>query len=77
MLENDRIWITGAEGQLGHTLYKTLEDAARDILTTDKDVDVTDLDGIMQYADINRPDVIINCAAMADVKDCEEEPIQA
>ena len=54
MLENDRIWITGAEGQLGHTLYKTLEDAARDILTTDKDVDVTDLDGIMQYADRNQ-----------------------
>ncbi len=77
MLENDRIWITGAEGQLGHTLYKTLDDAARDILTTDKDVDVTDLDGIMQYADINRPDVIINCAAMTDVRTCEDEPIQA
>lgn len=77
MLENDRIWITGAEGQLGHTLYEMLEDEASDILTTDMDVNIADLDEIMQYADINRPDVIINCAAITDVKTCEDDPIQA
>ena len=42
-----------------------------------EDVDITDLEQVELFADMQRPDVIINCAGVTDVQYCEEHVEQA
>ena len=73
-----RIWITGAEGRLGSALVKHFEhNTDYEILTSDKDVPVEDDKQIIRFANLNHPDVIINCAAISDVDYCEKNPDEA
>ncbi|MBS4961274.1 MAG: dTDP-4-dehydrorhamnose reductase [Clostridiales bacterium] len=72
-----KVWVTGAEGQLGGTLCRLLYDHQTDLLTTDLDVDVSDLSQVMDYADSTHPNAIINCAAITDVNFCEEQKERA
>lgn len=45
-----------------------------EILNTNvEDVDITDSESLMMFGDMNRPDVIINCAGLTDVEVCERE----
>ncbi|UOX54342.1 dTDP-4-dehydrorhamnose reductase [Dorea longicatena] len=53
--------------------------AVRDInhkyIVVDKEeLDITDTDEVLNFGVINRPDVIINCAAVTDTDLCEKEP---
>lgn len=69
----DKVWITGANGQLGSALNKLLDSREVEILNTDiEEVDVTNAEEVITFAEINRPDVIINCAALTSVEECEE-----
>ena len=44
-------------------------------LNTDVDeLDITDTDEVINFGTVNRPDVIINCAAVTDTDLCEKEP---
>lgn len=53
----DKIWITGADGQVGSALVKLLDTTDNELLCTDiNEIDVTDEEGIETYAMINRPD---------------------
>lgn len=72
-MENYRIWIAGANGKVGSALYRLLEhEREYELLCTDMDgVDVTDADAVMLYADMNRPDFIINCAGITDSQTCQ------
>lgn len=72
-----RIWITGANGHIGSALAEMLDCHDYWLHLTDKDVDVTDCEAIRQYAHLNRPDVIINCAALTDVETCAAQPDEA
>jgi dTDP-4-dehydrorhamnose reductase len=69
-----RIWITGAEGHIGSALSELLDTTRYQLLLTDiGEVDITDIEQVTQYSHMNRPDVIINCASMTDVKQCEQQ----
>ena len=47
-------------------------------LNTDKnELDITQTDEVLRFGEINRPDVIINCAGLTDVELCEKEPENA
>ena len=67
-----KVWIAGAKGQLGSAVREMLEQGgAHELLTTDRDVDITDLERVCAYTDGNAPDVIINCAGLTDLAVCE------
>ncbi len=77
-----RIWITGAEGHVGSALIDILQDGPSGvedyIIPTDrKEVDVTNLEEVMNFVRLNRPDVIINCASLTDVATCEANQDEA
>lgn len=72
------IWIAGAGGQLGSAVYEILgKEPDIRVLTSDLDVDVTDLERTAAFAAENRPDVIINCAGMTDLAKCERNEEKA
>ncbi|MBE6024188.1 MAG: dTDP-4-dehydrorhamnose reductase [Cellulosilyticum sp.] len=69
-----RIWIIGANGQLGTAINELLDRREIEVLNTDKDdVDVTDINRVVQFADLNRPEIIINCAGLTSIRECEED----
>lgn len=70
-----KVWIVGSNGQMGTALNELIDTMEMEVLNTDKDeLDITDTDEVLLYGEINRPDIIINCAAVTDTKICEENP---
>lgn len=68
-MDNSRILIIGANGQLGTALKKTYPDA----ITTDRDeLDVTDAESVKNY-DWSKVDVILNAAAYTNVPEAESQ----
>lgn len=79
-----KIMITGARGQLGNELLSILKtgkseigaipDAMLDakVLPADIDtLDISDMAAVSDFVSSNKPDIIINCAAMTNVDGCE------
>lgn len=65
-----KILITGGKGMLGRTLQK--EFAEHGLIVADlPDWDITDDTGFVEKVGAARPDLIIHCAAMTKVDDCE------
>ena len=65
-----KILITGGKGMLGRTLQKEL--AEHELIVADlPDWDITDDAGFVAKVVEAKPDVIIHCAAMTKVDDCE------
>lgn len=74
----EKVWIVGAQGRVGSAFAELLDTRETEVLLTDMDeVDVTDLDSVLSYGDMSRPEIIINCAGMTDVQACEEDKEQA
>ena len=73
-----KIWITGAEGHIGTALIDLLEGVEYQLLPTDiNEVDITKIDEVTQFVLVNRPDVVINCAGLSDVQECENNVDEA
>lgn len=73
LLQHERIWITGAQGQVGSAFARMLDTTEVDVLLTDIDeVDITDMDAVRNYAEMYRPDCVINCAGICGPAFCEE-----
>lgn len=73
LLQHERIWITGAQGQVGSAFARMLDTTELDVLLTDRDeVNITNMDEVRAYVEMNRPDVIINCAGICGIAFCEE-----
>ena len=73
-----KIWITGAEGHIGTALLNLLEGVEYQLLPTDiEEVDITKIDEVTQFVHVNRPDVVINCAGLTDVQECENNVDEA
>lgn len=72
------IWIAGANGKIGSALCQHLKttDFFR-VVTTDKDLDILDAQAVSDFANMNRPAVVINCVGMSDEKECEENMVEA
>ena len=65
-----KILITGGKGMLGRTLQREL--AGHEIVVADlPDWDITDDTGFVAKVAEVRPDLVIHCAAMTKVDDCE------
>lgn len=72
------IWITGAAGTLGKKIVRRLsKNTSYKIIGTDTDVDISDARAVSAFAEICKPNVIINCAAVSDAAYCEEHEVEA
>lgn len=69
-----KIWMTGAEGHIAKALRRRFDTERYTLLTTDKDVDITDFQAVLAYAEANRPDVIFNLAAETNHDLCTAMP---
>ncbi len=68
-----KVLITGADGQLGYELQRTVL-AGYECIATDKDdLDITHADAVNASVKKHQPDVIINSAAYTAVDKAEEE----
>ena len=73
-----KVWICGAGGRVGRKMTDILASRPVELLLTDVDsVDITDSEAVMEYAHINRPHYIVNCAGLTDVAVCEARPEEA
>ena len=67
-----KILITGGKGMLGRTLQKEL--AEHEIVVADlPEWDITDDAGFVAKVGEAKPDLVIHCAAMTKVDDCEQK----
>ena len=71
---NDKILITGANGQLGTELAKLLPEA---LLTDVADLDITDFQAVQSFVQERQIKTIINAAAYTAVDKAEDEPLVA
>ena len=77
MLKNV-IWITGADGRLGSALKDLLKkDKSYTLVTTGRDVDITDAKAVEKAIDIYQPGIVINAASVSNAEYCEEHPLEA
>ena len=66
-----KIWITGSTGQIGSAINKVLNPLGYEVFDTDHEVlDITDLEEVLNFCKVNRPQVIINCAGIASEQQC-------
>ena len=72
-----KVLITGADGQLGFELQRTVPAGYECIATDRNNLDITDSSAIKSFIEKVKPDVIINSAAYTAVAKAEEEPALA
>ena len=66
-----KILITGGKGMLGRTLQRELGGAHELVVADLPEWDITDDSAFMEKTLAAKPDVIVHCAAMTKVDDCE------
>ena len=76
-MNKTKIWIAGANGQLGTAICDQIDYTKYTLLSTDIDLDITNLEEVTSYINMTHPNVIINCAGMTDLEECEKDMIQA
>ena len=68
-----KLLVTGAAGMLGRDVMLAAGNAGHDLVGYGRDeLDVTDAAALEKKLDLERPDVVINCAAWTDVDGAEE-----
>ena len=69
-----KVLVTGGKGMLGRTLSRRLG-ARHEVVVADlPEWDVTDAEAFMEKTLAAAPDVVVHCAAMTKVDDCEANP---
>lgn len=68
-----RILVTGANGQLGRALQRTLDSHSLTLIDL-PEVDVTDGPSFSSVFSEAQPDLVIHCAAYTDVDGCARDP---
>ena len=69
-----KIFLLGADGQLGHELGGALGCCAEVVPATEADFDMTDPDALRRALASASPDVVVNAAAYTDVDGAERAP---
>lgn len=70
--------VIGSNGQLGTDVVHALTEQGDDVCSlTHTDIEVSKLESVMQCLSSNRPDIVVNTAAMHHVETCEQEPARA
>ena len=65
------VWITGAAGRMGRTISARLDHNRYRVVTTDRELDIVDLQRSLAFAESERPSFVINCAALASRTEAE------
>lgn len=69
------ILVTGANGQLGREVQRIGSIMPNNYIFTDIDeLDITNRNGVMEFVNANKIDIIINCAAYTNVEQAESNP---
>ena len=67
-----KLLVTGAAGMLGRDVMLAAGNAGHDVVGFGRaELDITDAAGLAKKFDLERPDVVINCAAWTDVDGAE------
>jgi dTDP-4-dehydrorhamnose reductase len=67
-----KLLVTGAAGMLGRDVMLAAGNAGHDVVGYGRaELDITDAPGLGKKLDLERPDVVINCAAWTDVDGAE------
>lgn len=69
-----KMLVTGASGFLGSRVVKYYNDKFEICAPSHQEMDITDEVSVKRVMEDFRPDVVIHCAAMADVGQCQREP---
>jgi dTDP-4-dehydrorhamnose reductase len=68
-----KLLVTGAAGMLGRDVMLAAGNAGHDVVGYGRaELDVTDAAGLERKFDLERPDVVVNCAAWTDVDGAED-----
>ena len=71
-----KILLTGATGKLGRAIIDSGQ--FPELLTPPRDVlDITEPESIEKFFENNNVDAVIHCAALARLKECEDNSIKA
>ncbi len=69
-----KLLVLGARGMLGSDVMLAAENAGHEVKGFGhRELDITDADAVMDRVTLERPDVVINCAAWTDVDGAEDE----
>lgn len=70
-----KIWVSGANGQVGRSVSHIIDKYEYEMLETDvENLDITDIEDVLRFGELNRPDIIINCSGITDINECEKNP---
>jgi len=67
-----KMLVTGASGFLGSKVVSFYRDKYEILAPSHREMDITERESVIQYFEENKPDVVIHCAAVADVGTCEQ-----
>jgi len=70
---NEKILITGASGLVGGRIAELLASEYELLTPAHNDIDIVDSTSVNHYVSVNKPPIIINCAAATDVSIGEKE----
>jgi dTDP-4-dehydrorhamnose reductase len=71
-----KILITGGSGLLGSNLIKLIDKSLNEVITpSSKDLDIRSAELVSNFIELNKPDIVIHCAAIAKFADAENRPI--
>ncbi len=66
--------ITGASGKLGKELLKVIPDALH---PSSRELDITNEKLVSEFIDTEKPDLVVHCAAITGIRECEENQEKA
>lgn len=72
-----KVLITGGEGQLGRAFRDSLEGAALVTALGKEELDVACRTRVYAVIKAEKPDLILHCAALTNVDECERNPKRA
>ncbi|MDO5016862.1 MAG: NAD(P)-dependent oxidoreductase [Porphyromonas sp.] len=79
-MKRKRVWLTGANGQLGTAIQRTAPTEAPELQiigTTRKEVDLSSPAEVARFAETHRIDVVVNCVAYTNVDAAERQSADA
>ncbi len=79
-MNRPRAWVTGAGGLIGHALVTVAPDTAPDwevVALTRSRLDLTDATAVRATFAADQPGLIIHCAAITRIAECEADPDRA
>ncbi len=69
-----KILVTGTSGFLGSRIAQYYKEKYEVISPSHSDMDITDEQSVKNYFNLSRPDIVVHCAAMSNVAECEKNP---